>query len=250
VVAISGGSYFPDSTQAAAAWIIESECGTQWIMGSLFVPGSTEDYSSYHSELTGLVASSITLRLFACGCPQPQQVIIGCDGKSALQSLYLRKDEINANLSNADLLSILADIWMSSTMRPYPVHVRGHQDQGHQGQLTRLEKLNVLMDKLATMTAAVQPSTVASLRIPFMGICLIKYHNRYIGGNLHRVLYNGIVDRQLRMYYERKLLSQPSTMDNVELSAFQHARSQVPMVMIKFISKWMSNTLATGKVLQ
>jgi hypothetical protein len=36
----------------------------------------------------------------------------------------------------------------------------------------------------------------------------------------------------------------------VDLKAFEHARVMSQTGMIKFISKWMSNTLATGVVLQ
>lgn len=89
ILAVSDGSYFPDSQQAAAAWIIESECGTQWLMGLMYVPGSKEEYSSYRSELTGLMAISTVLRILAGGTRQPPYVLIGCDGKAALESLQL-----------------------------------------------------------------------------------------------------------------------------------------------------------------
>jgi hypothetical protein len=123
VVAVSDGSFLRETTQSAAAWIIESECGTQWIMGSLFVPGIREDYSSYRSEVTGLVAISLTLRILAGGCSQPRHIIIGCDGQSALLALCTKREDMNAKCKHADLLSILVDVWNSSTMKPFTVHV-------------------------------------------------------------------------------------------------------------------------------
>jgi hypothetical protein len=249
VVTVSDGSYFPDRHQAAAAWIIESECGSQWIMGSNFVHGSKESYSSYRSELMGLLAISVILRILACGCAQPNHVIIGCDGQAALDSLKARRVDINANSPHVDILSTLVDLWSSSTMKPYPVHVKGHQNENPMS-LTRLEKLNVLMDKLATMTAVLQPNSITSWSLPSMGIRRVEYRNRICGGQLYQTLYNGITDRQLIQYYETKMLVSPCTMTNVAIDAFQHARSRVPTGVIKFISKWMSNTLATGVVLQ
>ena len=249
VVAVSDGSYFQAEHKAAAAWTIESECGTQWIMGSFFVSGSKEDYSSYRSELTGLVAISVSMKILAGGCPQPKYVIIGCDGQSALNSLTLTNNEINANTSNADLLSILSDIWTSSTMRPYPVHVKGHQEDD-QHTLTRLEKMNVVMDKLATMTATLQHRRTNSLGIPFLGMKSVVHCNRPIIGNVHKALYEGIVDKNLAQYYEKKLLDTPCTIDNISMAAFCHARSQMQMGVVKFVSKWLSNTLATGVIMQ
>ena len=87
IIAVSDGSHFPDCNKAAAAWLIESACGTQWIMGSMFVPGPSAEYTSYRSELIGLLAISATLRVLACLAEQPRHVIIGCDGQAALQSL-------------------------------------------------------------------------------------------------------------------------------------------------------------------
>jgi hypothetical protein len=35
MVAVSDGSYFPETQNAACAWLMESSCQTQWIMGSI-----------------------------------------------------------------------------------------------------------------------------------------------------------------------------------------------------------------------
>jgi hypothetical protein len=86
-VSVSNGSYFPVETQAAVAWIIESNCRTQWIMGSLITPGPSIDYSAYCSELTGLLAISVTLRLLPICFPPSHHSIIGCDGQATLSIL-------------------------------------------------------------------------------------------------------------------------------------------------------------------
>jgi hypothetical protein len=249
IVTVSDGSFLSERKQAAAAWIIESNCGTQWIMGSLAVPGSEEEYSSYRSELTGLTAISLTLKLLACGCPQPQHVIIGCDGKAALKALTVHREDISANSPNADLLCLLVDIWATVDMRPYPVHVKGHQD-GILTALTWLEKMNVLMDKLAQMTAAITPREHKHLYIPFMGIRSVVHNNQHIAGRLYQVLYNNITTSHIRQYYESNLLTSNITMEDVAIRSFQHARLHSTTGLNKFVSKWLSNTLPTGVILQ
>jgi hypothetical protein len=249
-VAVSDGSYFPEEKKAAAAWIIESACGTQWIMGSLLIPGSEASYSSYRSELTGLVAISLTMKILAGGCAQPKHVIIGCDGKSALNSLSLTKDDLTANTSNYDLLSILVDIWDLCTMKPYPVHVKGHQDDDQEAALTRMEKLNVLVDQLARLTAEGQTTRRSLFTLPLLGIKPVMQHGIPITGRLHSTLYSGIVDNNLARYLEDKFLRPFCTIDDIALSAFRHARSTSHLGMVKFMSKWWSNTLPTGVIMQ
>jgi hypothetical protein len=248
-VAVSDGSYLPDRQSAAAAWIIESACGTQWIMGSLVVPGSRDCYSSYRSELTGLLAISIIMKLLSGGCPQPRHVLVGCDGKAALQALSLNKDEVTSNTTHLDLISTIIDLWNSCTMKPYPIHIRGHQDES-QASLTRLEKMNVLVDKLAKMTAEVQEVQSPNIDIPFMGMKQLTQTGTHITGCIYQSIYSSIVDSYICQYFETRLLSPLCTMDNTAFLALQHARSTSPLYMIKFMSKWWSNTLPTGKVMQ
>jgi hypothetical protein len=204
-VAVSDGSYLPDRRSATAAWIIESSCGTQWIMGSLVVPGPSDCYSSYRSELTGLLAISITMKLLSGGCPQPRHVLVGCDGKAALQALALKKDDVNSNATHLDLLSIIIDVWNSSTMEPYPIHIKGHQDES-QESLTRLEKMNVLVDKLAKMTAEAQEVQSPNIVIPCMGMKQLTKTGINITGCIYQSLYSRIVDTNVCQYFETRLL--------------------------------------------
>jgi len=89
VISVSDGSYYPDSHRSAAAWIVESECGTQSIMCSMTTPGSSEDFTSYCSKLLGLLGNLVTLRLLASGRREPCHCIVGCDREAALCSLTL-----------------------------------------------------------------------------------------------------------------------------------------------------------------
>jgi hypothetical protein len=249
IISVSDGSYFRETNQAAAAWIIESACGTQWITGSILVPGPVADYSSYRSELMGLLAISLTLKIYSCCCQMPQHVIIACDGEAALKAFALKREDVTANMAHADILSALVDVWESVDMLAHPVHVQGHQDDTHHG-LSRLERLNVLMDRLAQLTAKTQTTNVPSLNIPFMGIRSVEYNGETIGGQVYKTLYNGITSLHLKSYYDQKLFRAPCTLANTALASFQHARSHAHNSLLKFMSKWLSNTVATGIVLQ
>jgi hypothetical protein len=57
--------------------------------------------------------------------------------------------------------------------------------------------MNVFMDKLETMTATVQNTSVASMKIPFLGMKTVKQDGKPIAGHLHTVLYSWIVNRNL-----------------------------------------------------
>jgi hypothetical protein len=249
-VAVSDGSFFPETGASAAAWIIESKCQTQWIRGSLLTPGPIQDFSAYRSELTGLLASSVTLKILASCTRSPNHTIIGCDGKAALQVLTLSKEELSANFKHADILSIIVDIWASSTTQPFPVHIRGHQDTRQDKPLSRLEILNILMDKLATLTAASIYNPGDPLPITSLGFPRVKLQNKVISGEMYTSLYNGLGELKIDEYFNKQPLGGRITMDCIATRSFSLARSHAPTFLNIFITKWLSNTIATGMVMQ
>jgi hypothetical protein len=168
-ISVSDGSYYPEQHRAAGAWVIESSCRQQWIMCAMTVPGPSEYFTSYLSELMGLLGITVTLRMMAMCTQAPRHCIIGCDGKAALQSLLIKRENISANTNNADIICITRDIWDSFQTQPIPIHVDGHQDTNGQS-LTRLAKMNILMDKLATLTATHYPPKADTWSIPHVGL--------------------------------------------------------------------------------
>jgi hypothetical protein len=132
MVSVSDGSFFAEDSRAAAAWIIESACRTQWIMGSVTIPGAPTECSAYRSELMGLATISLIIKILSCCFPCPPHLLIGCDGKAALQVLKDCKENISANSTNLDIQSVISDIWQSIVTTPVPIHIKGHQDRsGH-----------------------------------------------------------------------------------------------------------------------
>lgn len=76
--------------------------------------------------------------------------------------------------------------------KPFPVHNQGHQDTRHEQPLTRLEVLNVLMDKLATLTASSIPNPGPPIEIPTLGLIRVKLQDVIISGEVIKRLYNGL----------------------------------------------------------
>jgi hypothetical protein len=249
VIAVSDGSYFPGTNRISAAWIIESKCQTQWIMGSILTPGPTEDFSAYRSELAGLIAITITLKILACCLPSPRHIIIGCDSQAALQSLTMNREDITSNSSHSDLRSMMVDLWATMTTHPYPVHIKGHQDKTA-NKLSRLECLNILMDKLATLTASTFPNPRESLCITKFGLPGVTLNNTHISGQLVKTLYIGLTGVRLRQYLHTNVIVETVDINIIDFNAFGQARSQAPRYLNLFMSKWLSNTLPTGIVMQ
>jgi hypothetical protein len=146
---------------------------------------------------------------------------------------------------------MIADLWSSTNMTPLPVHILGHQDMVGQ-PLNRLDQLNTMMDWLEKLMVSHVPSKGCSLFIPpSLGMPHVKYHENYITGKLHQKLFFSLTaDLVLDRYYHQVLLM---SLDNTKVLAYQAletAHLSVPTHINIFISKWLSNTLPTGLVMQ
>ena len=86
MVSVSDGSYSERDGIGAAAWIIESECGTQHYTGTCIVPGPASLQSAYRSELVGQLAIIERIhRLVKEYDIKEGAGIIACDGIVALE---------------------------------------------------------------------------------------------------------------------------------------------------------------------
>jgi hypothetical protein len=248
-VSVSDGSHYSNTQQAAGAWIVESECRTQWIMGSMLVPGPKAEHNSYRSELTGLLGISATIRILASGQPLATRCIIGCDGEAALKSVVMPRHRISSNSSNADILSAICDIWTSTHIRPVPVHIKGHQDSTGR-PLTRLEEMNTYMDALAKATARCFQPREDNSSIARIGIGSLWHKHTQITGEVSQLLYLKIEATYYTKYLETRVLQLPSTSANICWEAMKYARARTSTNMNIFISKWISDTVPTGVVMQ
>jgi len=115
IVAVSDGSFIPSTKGVAAVWIIESQCKSQWIMGLIHTPDPKDELNAYRSELTGLVAIMVTMKILSHCCPSPTHLIIACNGLLALKVITANRNDITANSPHADLQNIILDIWVNSS---------------------------------------------------------------------------------------------------------------------------------------
>ena len=87
--------------------------------------------------------------LEASGYKFQAEVILGCDGQSALfKSLLTRREYFSTQHVCFDLISRIIAIRESIKAKITPTHVKGHQEDIREN-LSALEKLNVRMDRLA-----------------------------------------------------------------------------------------------------
>jgi hypothetical protein len=107
------------------------------------------------------------------------------------------------------------------------------------------------MDKLATLTASSYHNPGEYLEIPNCSIPRVRIGDTGVAGELHKSLYNAMVARNMDEYLTTKLFQgTPTIVATIDFDSFKKARTQAPVYMQIFITKWISNTLPTGKVMQ
>lgn len=161
---------------------------------------------------------------------------MGCDGQTALNILQCPKDGIKASSCHSDLKSVIIDLWTSTEITEQRLNI--------------LEQMNILVDRLATLTAGTTTQPILSCVVPRMGMDVVQYKNRILCGDLYGTLYNGIIQDRLLDYFSSKLFSSPNITSTIDFPSFTQARKSMYPGMNKFVTKWISNTIATGVVLQ
>jgi hypothetical protein len=96
LIAVSDGSF--KNGHGTAAWILyfSDSCSC---VGRVVVLGGAQDQSAYRSELTGLYATAISVRLLERRFGIIGSVTVGCDGLSALHQVSKSADFIDPSVS-------------------------------------------------------------------------------------------------------------------------------------------------------
>ena len=151
--AVSDGSYYPNEKVGAAAWIIITSNGTEWIEGGGVLLGPADVQNSYRSELGGQVGIALCLKSLKQEFDgQETSFLTACDNLGALNKVGSLRAKTKPALKSFDLITALSDTWNDIPVVARPQHVRGHQDD-RIGPLTFLESLNVRMDLFAKSIA-------------------------------------------------------------------------------------------------
>lgn len=248
-IAVSDGSYFPDEDVGACAWIIATPTGSEWITGGGLMPDGDD---SYRAELGGQVgiASALEGLELLPGHTIPS-IKCFCDGLSALKKTGVDPDKIRSRQSHVDLVSILSRLWKSLPINIKREHVYGHTDKLTR-ELTVPEWLNCWMDSKAKAIARYHMST--NRRGPFrptsLGLGTITVHGSRIKSHVQKSIYHVITHRSFVERLSETLEVPQQLLDaSISWSSFGKARKQSRISTAAFVTKWLSNTAATGVIM-
>jgi hypothetical protein len=149
-IAVCDGSFKDEF--GTAAYVLEGETSTNRIVVVLVTPGTDDDQSSYHSELSGLFGVLVMVHFI---CEQfaitDGAIEVGCDCKSALRHVFGKGPSFNPGITDTDydLHSVIRKMLENSPITWKWRHVAGHQDNDGIEELDRWARLNIEMDSLA-----------------------------------------------------------------------------------------------------
>ena len=249
-IAVSDGSFFPDSQTGACGWIIATpDNADEWVQGGGLIPGDPEIQSAYRSELGGQLGISAFVESLLLDLPVGTKLPLrsACDGISALRQTGMAQERLRSSHRHIDLLSLSSCLWEASFFCIQRQHVRGHQDDTGR-TLTLLESLNCQMDALAKTLA-----TSAPIRRSFhtsLGIGSISCHGSPISSCVQQSLYQIIVRQHYIQTLCHRLDLAPQFMrSRVHWWSFRRARRISPISQRIFVTKWLSGDVATGAVM-
>lgn len=107
--------------------------------------------------------------------------------------------------------------------------------------------MNILMDKLAKTTVTCFPPRDPNWRITQLSIQPVTVRGKAVYKPIQRSLYSTITGSHIEEYITVKHNINP---DTVHWESFSTARSKVSSATNIFITKWLSNTAPTGKILK
>jgi exonuclease III len=253
-IAVSDGSYYEQSGESGAAWIIASPDRKNFITATAIPPGPISIQSSYRSELVGLLAllqeilSLCTTHNLISGT-----LTIYCDNINALRKIFQSDiDFVNPKMLSADIVSAAVQLLHRIPIDILPTHVRGHQDKGIPFDcLSYPHQLNVLMDELAKDTARNNYALKENLNLDphplSFSLPYITDKNDYIHEKIRSNLCTRLADDRVKTYFINKERITVSALNTIAWRQQGKALKQLPSSRKRFISKWISEWLATGK---
>ena len=251
-LAVSDGSFFPDTYTGAAAWIVASPDGKEWIQGGGLIPGDPEDQDPYRSELGGQLGLAAFCSSIILPAQDPILLTVACDGESALKQVSIGRTNLKCNKKHIDLISIINDLWESAPFKIKKQHVYGHQDQVGR-QLTTLESLNCRVDLLAKDIALHHIHLQAPPLIPAqtsLGFGTISCSTHIITGKIQSSLYRILWCTKLLSWLNTKHPGSINiTYSDIHWKSYKKARKEARFGVNRFITKWLGQSVSTGKKL-
>ena len=255
-IGVSDGSYVPNEDVCSCAWVIVFANGIEAVGGGI-VPGPEQHNSAYRAELGGLYAQLSILRAFEMSgySPHGQTVTIACDGKSALfKSLVSTRPYFSSRNKCYDIISRIIEVKESLKCQIRPHHVKGHQDSNRK-TLSRVERLNVRMDKLAEdiLNTVIQSDLDIPDALPKdqLGIIQVDYEDVPITSRLSSTLQNFIAqDRLLDWWRYKGRLKSDRMVNEIDWTVMKRTMTESSFEMGRFITKWVSHHIAVGRMME
>ncbi len=207
MLAVSDGSYCPETFKGTAAWTIETQDGSEFITGCSIIPSTTETNSAYSCELGGILAIIHMISWIEKSHNLTGGTVkIGCDGLSALNRSFLfQQDSRTCKEQHSNLLAPILSLLQTLSIRYRAFHVKGHLDNLYAyHSLGRMEQMNIRMDTYAkSLLQQIKSGEIPTPTYsphPF-GIPHIKIDEKIITEDYHNKLYNTLVDKDINAYW-------------------------------------------------
>ena len=252
---VSDGSYDDEEDICTAGWIcVFGSFGEA--KGGGIVPSPCGASSAYRGELGGLLGVLTLVWSLEQLIPPTEEysVTIACDGKSALfRSLLTRRDQFNSRQKSFDLISAIISVRDLLKAKVTPVHVKGHQDKVYK-TLSRLERLNIRMDRLAKeiLNVAVTQNTDIPDALPTntKGIIQVDFEDVPITSSLASTLQFFVGrDRILEWWTKKERFKTDITMEDIDWDVLRRTSREQSFAMKRFVAKWVSHHIAVGKMM-
>jgi hypothetical protein len=221
IMALSDGSVVNNRGTAAA--VIQSNDGNHQMCIQAHVPTTTDNCSSFRSELFGIYLDLIGL--YQWNDSLPPHVALGCDNLAAVNI-------VNANEPHQvdyDIVAAISFVKKQLTTSITVRHIYGHQDRNG-GVLDHWAKLNVQVDKLAEATHQL-PRQVGPL---WTNSWSISIGFATISKNIASTVYAHAAQRNLAKYWKEK---QPLRYHDVHTFALSKALKTLPPARQRWVTK-------------
>lgn len=252
---ISDGSFFKESSQSAAAWIMGNEALHRQMKGQVLCAGDKSIHSAYRGELAGIFGGLQCVKAI-CKIKSIRRgrLTLGCDGLVALKRTMA--DTTLLSDTNFDYISAIR-----ATIKSLPItidflHVKGHVDEITAFQnLTLPERMNVEADSLAkTMNSTTFSSAeLSSLDIDGeIGPIIVRIDQRRvkITSNLRNHLYNTLTSSLTQQYWIDKMKIDQELKDSIDWKSMGESFTAISMEKQKEVVKWNSDCCGTAKNLK
>lgn len=247
ILAVSDGSF--KDNYGAAAWTIGTLELHDILHGKVVCPGAAKDQSAYRSELTGLYAMMTVLHhLCLFNGIEESYVELGCDGASALSTIFDRDPVLTTDIPDYDLVGAIYHLKKTSKVTWTHRHVKGHQDD-IKAELDTWALRNILMESRAKSHLQVAKQAPRHHNIegkPWQ----LWVQGEKLTKDIQGSIYSAVHNRELWQYWETKRDIDPDGLQMIDWPAIGKAMQALPRSRRVFISKHVSGMCGVGKFMK